>query len=150
MAWTFNNAGTNSLTKLEPTNGGMSALMTANGVTLRSAVSTIAPKRVEMTPAGVSWTAQRTTGYSERQITWTWGMSVKDETDYYKVINAIDAYLKDGREYILTDGTRTTNFAVLSEAYPITARPSTPDGRIVQTWFLRYRVLRPLVTTGKF
>ena len=150
-AWVFNNAETGGLLKLQPGNGNMNSKLASTGNALRTAVMPIEVRRAMVAPPGGGFSLYRTLGVSSRVITWDWHIAAVDLDSLFEVERRIQAYVIDGREYILSDGTRSTSFAVLDAASaPRGNHMKTNDGRWMRDWLLRFVVTRPLNTVGNF
>lgn len=146
----FNAGGENGLTTLHPTNGGMGALLASTGNTISVQVGALASKGSTFSTPGGHWTARRVTGRRPRRAVWDWQIAAADQSDLNQVEAAIEAYIDDGREYVLTDGKgRSSNYGVLLDGGAGTGRigrrVSTSDGRKLQRWRLVFDVLYPSV-----
>lgn len=153
MTWVFNDAETNSLKKLSPYNGQMpdgSPLLAATGNALNTQVGAVGMRVATFSPPGGNWSGHRTTGRKDRVIVWNWQIVAVSEAALYKVIARIEAYMQDGREYVLSDGTRSSNYAVLAKETGPRDNPRAlySGGRWMQHWSLRFLVLKPEVGVG--
>lgn len=157
----FNNAETNSLLKIEPAVGGMVSTIGAPGLSAGTAVVTmpgpVAIKRMEFSPVGSNWTASRVTGKGPRIVTWGVQFATVDAAAMNKVVEAIEKYLEDGREYILTDGKGRATSAPTAILLPEGTGPrplgfmgqtrkTAAAGKKLERWVLRFLVLRPVVS----
>lgn len=146
----YNNAQTNGLLKLEPKPGGMGGILAATGNTLRVEVGSLISKRMTFTGLGTQWSASRVTGYMPRIVTWHWQVKTEGasaESDMNGVELRIEAYIDDGREYILADNkSRSNAYAILtSDSRRVGMRRRTPNTQpaYIQDWLLVFELLWP-------
>lgn len=144
--WSYNNGGVGGLTAIVPYNSGMTGLA-AFGNVIQAVVGQPEASQVMFRPPGGSWSACRTTGLKQRVVEWSWQIVATSEINLWAVERVIESYLSDGREFTLSDGTRSSPFAVLTPQG--TGPASNPRliqaGAYMRQWRLRFAVLRPQI-----
>ena len=150
-AWVYNDAQANGLTKLKPYNSGVAALAgQGNCVSVLEYPAEV--KTVSFRGPAGAWSSQRVSGLNQVTIPWEWTIVGNNEADLLTVIRSIKAYLKDGRPYTLSDGTRSNDYVVIDAAQtrPISKFRKLSEGRYRQVWLVTFNVLRPEMSATKF
>lgn len=149
MAWSFNSGLLYSLLAVHPYNGGMVGLA-SSGNAINVVVDPVEPREVEFSPPGSNWTARRVAGLPMRRVLWRWQMVGASEAGLNGVETVLEQYLADGREALLSDGTRSSSYAVMKAARRLGPRRKLPDGRYLQGWQIEFMVTRPVVGSTNF
>jgi len=151
--WIYNSGGSAPYA-ISPYNEAVIAGVTlpATGNALRVEISGLDAKHVSFSAPGTNWSATRRTGLRPRLITWQWQLVASSEADLNTVEAAIEQYIEDGGEYALSDGTRSSAYAVVVPAATrrVGPRKALPDGRYLQRWQLQFRVMWPVVASIAF
>ena len=149
MAWSFNGLGNNGLTALLPGNSLMVG-SAATGNALRTTVGDLETKSVEIRPPGGDYAFRRVTGLLPRKVEWQWQIAATvgglgTPAVYLSTIEAaIEAYLKDGREYVLSDGERSGS-AIVRRATRVGRRALAIGPKYLQLWRLEFVVMQPAI-----
>ena len=153
----YNNAETHSLTKLLPGNsstmGGVTTSSTGN--TLKQLVGPIGQKGSSFSPPGSDWEGDRTGGVGPRMVVWDWRIMCDSLADVLAIERFIEAYIRDGREYVLNTGEtaagREGDYVKLQQrgTGPVGRPLSPPDGRRGRRWRLTFKVLWPQTAVDK-
>lgn len=144
--WVYNNAALNGFAALHPYNGGMTGLATT-GNALRVQVNVPDQSVVSIAHPAAGFVSERVTGLTRRLVVWEWQIATTSEANLNTIEAILEAYVADGREYILSDGARSSSFAKLMAIGTGRAgqRRALPGGRYLQPWRLGFAVLRPSV-----
>ena len=151
--WTYNSGGAAPYA-LSPYNGATisSVTLSETGNTLSAPVGELGSKAIEFSPPGTDWSARRTTGLGPRMVRWNWQIAADNEADLNTVEAAIEEYIRDGGEYTLSDGLRSSAYAVID---PRGTKRSGPrrklaDGRYQQRWTIQFKIMWPSISGSSF